>query len=141
MKIEQVNNAAGHRISEGSQYMWKCYGNYARFLDYVDIAGQHYLSAIFDANTQRIYQLEIWVPGQEQAFRWHDPEFRQDYLDEAAERHVEPDRAWDELKFTIVDDPATILEYAQNVGQLYYDDLPIPEDPAPDSAPEAPETP
>jgi hypothetical protein len=67
----------------------------------------------------------ICVPGQEQAFRWYDPEFREAYVAECKTKSVAPDEAWAGLIYEDVT-PDTILAYAKDVGELYYDDLPIP---------------
>jgi hypothetical protein len=126
MILKDVNEACNHRITEGSQYQWSCFGPKARFLDYEDAAQQHCVSAIYDTRDQRVYQLEVWIPGQDNAFRWHDPEFRDAYVAEAVQRGVTPDVAWDDVNFVLVESPTEILGIAHDVCALYYDNVPLP---------------
>jgi hypothetical protein len=65
------------------------------------------------------------VPGQEQAFAWYDSDYHAAYAQECKDRGFEPYIAWDNLSYTLVD-AETILQYAKDIGELYYDDLPIP---------------
>jgi hypothetical protein len=123
--LEQILTAGGHRIASGSDYLWNCYGPNARYIDLNDVAGSEYLSIIFDCKNYKVYDIMICVPGQEQAFRWYDPEFREAYVAECKTKSVAPDEAWAGLIYEDVT-PDTILAYAKDVGELYYDDLPIP---------------
>jgi len=123
--LEQILTAGGHRIASGSEYLWHCYGPNARYIDLNDVAGSEYLSIIFDCKNYRVYDVMICVPGQDQAFRWYDSEFSEAYVAECKARSVKPNEAWDGVTY---EDVAleTILAYAKDVGELYYDDLPIP---------------
>jgi hypothetical protein len=123
--LEQILTAGGHRIASGSEYLWICYGPNARYIDLNDVAGSEYLSIIFDCKNYKVYDVMICVPGQDQAFRWYDPEFREAYVAECKTKSVPPDEAWAGLIYEDVT-PVTILAYAKDVGELYYDDLPIP---------------
>ena len=117
----------GARICSGTAYQWSCYGPNARYMDFVDTANNEYASVIHDTITQQVYEVCIHVPGQEQAFAWYDSEFHEAYVQECKKRSIEPYRAWDNVNYTLVD-AETILQYAKDIGELYYDDLPIPED-------------
>ena len=123
--LEQILTAGGHRIASGSEYLWTCYGPNARYIDLNDVAGSEYLSIIFDCKNYRVYDVMICIPGQEQAFRWYDPEFREAYVAECLVRNVRVEEAWEGVDYENVS-KETILVYAKDVGELYYDDLPIP---------------
>ncbi len=116
----------GARVSGGSQYQWHCYGPNARYMDFTDVAGNEYAHIVHDAVTSTVYEIAVFVPGQEQAFAWYNREYHEHYLNECKERDILAYEAWDNLKYTVVDAP-TILQYAKDVGELYYDDLPVPE--------------
>jgi hypothetical protein len=114
------------RINGGSEYQWACYGENARYIDFSDRDGLDCGCVIHDAKTYRVYEVHVVVPGQDQAFRWQDSEYKAAYEKECKQRKVEKDIAWDSVKWTDVDE-VTILVYARDVGGTYYDDLPIVE--------------
>ena len=61
-------------------------------------------------------------------FKWQDAEFEAAHNREAKKRNVDITVAWDNVKYDRVADEDVILQYAKDVGEMYYDDLPIPED-------------
>jgi hypothetical protein len=117
----------GARICGGTQYQWSCYGTNARYMDFADVAGNEYAHIVHDTITNTVYEIAVFVPGQDQAFGWYNPDYHERYLAECAERGFEAYEAWDKVKYSVVD-VETILQYAKDVGELYYDDLPVPED-------------
>jgi hypothetical protein len=73
-----------------------------------------------------VYEVEIFIPGQDQVFKWIDEEFEKAHNKEAKKRKVDVSIAYDDVKFSMVTG-TTILQYAKDIGEMYYDDLPIPE--------------
>jgi len=128
MNMMEVIKANGARIVGGSEYQWQCYGPNARHLDFADVVGNEHCSIVHDSKTYTVYEISVYVPGQPQAFRWHNPEFRNVYVQEAQSRGFEPDNAWDDVSFDVITDEQVILDYAKDVGELYYDDLPMPKE-------------
>ena len=126
MNLMTVIQQCGARVCGGTQYQWHCYGMNARYMDFTDVAGNEYAHVVHDAVTDTVYEIAVFVPGQEQAFAWYNPDYHERYLAECAERNLSPYQAWDSVKYTSVD-ADTILQYAKDVGELYYDDLPVPE--------------
>lgn len=126
MKLIQIIEACGARVSGGTEYQWDCYGPNARYMDFADTDGLEYCSVVHDSKTYEVYQIDIHVPGYEQAFQWHEPKYLPRYLDECKARDIKPHEAWDDLVYQSVDEE-TILQYAKDVGETYYDNLPIPE--------------
>jgi hypothetical protein len=129
MNMMDVIRTNGARIVGGSEYQWACYGPNARFLDFADVTGNEHSSIVHDAKNYVVYEMTVNIPGQEQAFKWHNPDFREAFVAEATQRGQSPDNAWDNVDYELVDE-ATILAYAKDVGELYYDDLPIPKETA-----------
>lgn len=127
MKLLDVITCAGARISGGSEFQWSCYGPNARYIDFADIMGEDYCGVIFDSRTYEVYSVELHVPGQDQAFRWINPAYLDAYLKEAEQREIDPNVAWDQVKYTQIAD-SLVLEYVKDIGEMYYDDLPIPEE-------------
>lgn len=125
MKLNDVIVAAGARISGGDPYMWDCYGSNATYIEFRDTDGQGYAHAIYDTKTYIVYEIHIEVPGTDQAFRWLNPITKSLYYTEAERRNVNPNNAWDEVGYTHVDTDELILEYLKDIGETYYDNLPI----------------
>ena len=125
MKLTDVLTATGGRISEGSESLWECWGSNGLYLDFVDTDGSHYASCLYDTKTFDVYQAMVTVPGYNQAFLWVNPIKLDLYLAECDQRGVNPNIAWDNVEYTNVSQ-TTILEYLKDVGETYYDNLPIP---------------
>mgnify|MGYP003338200696 CR=1 FL=1 len=128
MSLLEILKAANARISGGSDYLWNCFGHNARYLDLADIMHDEYCSVVFDCKTYEVYTVELTVPGQDQAFRYINPAHLDAYLDEAEKRNIDPNVAWDHVKYTQVTEENTVLEYIKDIGEMYYDDLPVPEE-------------
>ena len=127
MQLMEVIRSFDAKICGGTEYQWNCYGVNARYIDFADRDGLECAHVIHDTVTYRVYELDLYIPGQNQAFRWIDPEYRQQYLDMCAAKNISAEIAWDDVTYTEVDE-ATALKYAQDIAGTYYDDLPVPED-------------
>jgi hypothetical protein len=125
MTLHEVMIAAKSRVCGGTEYQWQCYGSDARYIDFSDTDGLECSSVVFDTKTQTVYELAVTVPGYDQAFVWRNPDFENAYLSECRERNIKPNIAWDNVVYETVDGK-TILEYIKDVGETYYDNLPIP---------------
>jgi hypothetical protein len=128
MTLLEIMTVTGARVCGGCEYLWHCYGEHARHMDFADVAGNEYCTIVFDAKDQTVYEIGLHVPGQEQAFGWHNPATLDKYLAECKERNVVPHQAWDDVMYEQVDE-VTVLAYLKDIGELYYDDLPVPHEP------------
>lgn len=127
MKLNDIITAAGARVSGGSEYMWECYGPDANYIEFRDTDGQPYAHAIYDTKNYIVYEAHIEVPGQNQAFRWLNPITKHVYYTEAERRGIDPNSAWDDVGYIHVDTEELMLEYLKDIGETYYDNLPIVE--------------
>lgn len=125
MTLHEIMIAASSRVCGGTQYQWQCYGSNARYIDFADTDGNEYCSVVFDTKTQTVYELAVVIPGYDQAFVWRHTDFETEYQSECRTRSIQPNVAWDDVVYKVVDDK-TILEYIKDVGETYYDNLPIP---------------
>jgi hypothetical protein len=100
----------------------------AHILEFADVTGEPFCSIVFDKKNYTVYEVEVVVPGQTQVFKWADSEFEPAYVKEAKKRKVDITVAYDDVKYNRVVDEDVILQYAKDVGEMYYDDLPVPED-------------
>ena len=128
MKLIDVILAAEGRVTGSEKYQWKCYGDNARYLDFVDVDGMDFCSVIFDTKTFNVYQIDLHVPGTDQCFKWLNPEFMSLLFNEARVRAIDPFQAWDEVRYTELTDLDTVIEYLKDIAATYYDNLPIYED-------------
>jgi hypothetical protein len=115
MKLAQVNEALDHKITSGSEYQWNCYGPTARYLDYEsDYAS---VSVIYDTTNQVVYQAEVSVKSDawsedSRPYRWLNPLSKDAYINEAKDRKVDPDQAWDDVKWIDLETEEDFLEKA-----------------------------
>lgn len=127
MTLIEALTAFKGRVCGGSEYQWQCFGPNARFIDFSDADALECGSVIHDTKTFEVYELTLCVPGQDQAFRWVNPAHLDAYLKESEAHGIDPNVAWDHVKFTQMDE-ATALQYASDISDTYYDNLPVPEE-------------
>jgi hypothetical protein len=127
MKLDNIITAAGARVNGGDPYMWECYGPDANYIEFRDTDGQSYAHAIYDTKNYIVYEVHIEVPGQNQAFRWLNTITKHAYYTEAERRGIDPNLAWDDVGYIHVDTEELMLEYLKDIGETYYDNLPIVE--------------
>ena len=114
MKLSQINEAMSHRITSGSEYNWQCFPD-ARFLDYEsDFA---HVSILYSTVDQTVYQAEISVKREawdedKKPYRWINPEYKNAFYKESKKRKVDPDQAWDDVKFIDLEMEEDFLEKA-----------------------------
>jgi hypothetical protein len=115
MKLAQINEALNHQITGGSEYGWHCFPD-ARFLDYE--SEYAHVSILYSTTDQTVYQADtsikrdMWSKD-EKPYRWTNPLFKDAYLNEAKERNIDPDQAWDDVKWVELEVAEDFLEKAQ----------------------------
>jgi len=93
--LKQFMDTCNYRITEGSEYGWQCFGPDAYRLDsWNGDQDGHTLSILFDTRTQAVYQVEAIDYKNERAYRFTNPEFKQDFEDEVQDRGID-DMAWE----------------------------------------------
>jgi hypothetical protein len=115
MKLSRINEAMNHQITGGSEYQWQCFPD-ARFLDYE--SDYAHVSVLYSTVDQTVYQADtsikrdMWSKD-EKPYRWTNPLFKDAYLNEAKERNIDPDQAWDDVKWVELEVAEDFLEKAQ----------------------------
>ena len=125
MKLLDVIIAAEGRVCGGEKYQWKCYGDYARFMMFADADGLEFCNVVFDTKTYDVYEIELFVPGTDQCFKWLNPESMSSLLQECRVRDIDPMNAWDDVQFAELTDLSMVMEYLKDIAATYYDNLPI----------------
>lgn len=128
MHLSKVNEALDHKISGGSEHMWNCWPN-SRFLDYeTDYA---HVSVVFNTETQEVYTAEVNDKDNfYKPYRWMNPLYKQVFVDEAKERNVDPDQAWDDTKWYDLETQEDWLEKAGAImrGESFDERIQVPLD-------------
>jgi hypothetical protein len=104
--LGRVLEAAGHRISGGAEYQWRCYPD-AR---YIDVEGEHGTGSIlFSTKDQTVYAVEASNGGLDHNYRWINPLFIDAYLRECDSKGINPNTAFDDTEHSDTDDFEDIL--------------------------------
>lgn len=106
-----------HRITEGSDYGWQCYGSNAYAMDSWngDNDKGHSLTIIFDTVTQEVYEAQIHDYKNERAYRLQNPLYKAAHDAEALGREVSHNEAWDDVVYIDLDVDSDFLEKAEAV--------------------------
>lgn len=108
MNLEKLLYATECRISESSKYLWECYGENARIIDFAGPKEEEsMISAIFDSKTRKVF--EVNINTQNAPIRWIDPEYIKGYQDESADKNIDFNNAWDDVEWTNLDTEESIL--------------------------------
>jgi len=121
MFLKDVNEALDHKIVGGSEYQWNCYPE-ARFMDYE--SEYAHVGVLFSTDTQVIYCAEINdKENKYKPYRWLNPEYKDAFLDEAKQRGVDPNYAWDDTEWLDLELAEDWLEKASAIfnGQEFDD--------------------
>ena len=129
--LKEFMEIVNYRITEGSAYQWQCFGSDAYTLDSWngDFNG-HSLSITFDTKTQEVYQVEAFDYKNNRAYRLMNTEYVEAHKQEAGERNVNVNEAWEDVKFVDleVDDDWIQKALAIVAGEDYDTRVSIPLD-------------
>lgn len=114
-----------YQYTETSQYCWHCFGESAQHMDYWNRDQNGFnISILHDLLTPTVYSLDVSDFGRNKAWRWINPEFKAAYYAEAESRSADPDQAWDEVNYTLVNE-VTILKKARKIWNKYAKSEPL----------------
>jgi len=121
MQLKQVNDVLDHKITDGSEFLWDCYGTTANFLNYASDFAE--ATIVFDSTTQEIYEATINSKDcSKQPYRWLNPNTKQDFLDECRNRELNPRLAWDNIEYIDLETEEDFFEKAHAIfNNLPYD--------------------
>jgi hypothetical protein len=115
-----------YKITEGSQYCWKCFGEDVYQIDSWNGKhggdGGHSVHAIFDTKTQFVYEVQAWDYDNQRYYRWISPDFVDVVKAESATRGVDFGDSCDGLQFIDLDVEDDIMEKVKAIANdLPYD--------------------
>lgn len=94
----------GYRITEGSDYMWQCYGANAYALDsWNGEQDGHSFTVIFDTKTQVVYEVLAHDYVHNRAYRMINQDFRKKNKKEAKRRDINKNEAWEDVDYVDLD--------------------------------------
>ena len=121
----------GYRITEGSDYMWQCYGSNAYALDsWNGEQDGHSFTVIFDTKDQTVYEVQAHDYVHNRAYRMINEDFQKKNKKEAKKRDIDKDNAWDDVNYIDieVDDDFIQKCLAIKAGEDYDTRVSIPMD-------------
>lgn len=102
MNIKQYMEIVDYRITEGDHFTWTCFGDKAYNLSAWngDYDGWS-TNMVFDTGDQTVYIVEVCDYKNKRAYRYFNPEFKQQYMDYSKTHNPDyRDQAWDDVDFT-----------------------------------------
>ena len=120
-----------YRITEGSDYGWKCYGDNVYMMDsWNGEQDGHSFSIIFDTKDQTVYEVQAHDYVHNRAYRMINPDFQKKNRKEAKRRDVSKDEAWDDVNYVDleVDDDFIQKCLAIRAGEDYENTVSVPID-------------
>jgi hypothetical protein len=121
--LKDFMETVGYRVTEGSQYMWSCYGENAYRLDYWNqVQDGHSVSIVFDTRSHVVYEATAYDYSRERAYRLINPLYAEQHSEEARSRSVDENQAWDDVDYVDLDVDNDFLEKARAIVEgLGYD--------------------
>jgi hypothetical protein len=122
-----------YKITEGSDYMWSCYGPNAYSLDSwngVHGKGGYSFSIVFSTKSQKVYEVSMCDYTNDRAYRMINPKNVEKHRKEAENRSVLENQAWDDVNYIDleVDDDFFQKALAIKDGEKYDTRVQIPVD-------------
>lgn len=100
--IKEWMEIVDYKITEGSDYMWQCYGSNAYRLDSwngVHGKGGYSFSIVFSTKTQKVYEVSAYDYTNDRAYRMINPKNQEKHRKEALARDVNLNEAWDDVNY------------------------------------------
>jgi len=99
--LKQFMEVVEYRITEGSDYLWRCFGDNAYSLSsWNEDYDGHSLNLTFDTKTQEVYMADVCDYSRSRAYRLINPAYRDAYK-AYARKHNEQyaNQAWDDVNY------------------------------------------
>ena len=124
-QLKNFIEAIEYKVTGGSEYQWKCFGDNARYLDCADkegYNGTYSISAVFDSVTQQVYCIEVWDYVNDREYRWIDKAYIKDHMKACSDHEVDLYQSMDGRNYIDLDVVNDILEKANAlVNEKEYD--------------------
>lgn len=101
MTLKDYFELVEYKIGEGSNYMWRCFGDNAYCLS-SSVLEQYEVAVIYDTEDQTVFVLEAHDFINNRSYRIFNEKFKDAYFDECKIRGIE-DAAYDDVKYIDLD--------------------------------------
>jgi len=129
--LKEWMEVVDYRITEGSSFMWQCYGSNAYSLDsWNGDQDGHSFTIIFDTKTQVVYEVQSHDYKNQRAYRLINPMFKEQRDAESADRDVLLGEAWEDVDYVDLEDDDDWIQKALAIfaGEDYDTRVTIPLD-------------
>lgn len=126
--IREWMELVDYKITDGSDYGWDCYGSNAYALDScngVQGKADYSFSIIFSTKTQEVYEISVWDLAAGNAYRMVAPNHITAYEQEAQQRGVATNAAWDNVEYVDLEVVEDFMQKAKAIinGESYDTDV------------------
>ena len=111
--MQQFFESVHYRITEGADYGWQCYGSNSYQLSAwngVHGSGGWSSSIVFSTKSQKVYEVTVCDYTNDRAYRLINPKYKKRHDNEADERSVQSNQAWDDVDYIDLDVEADFVE-------------------------------
>lgn len=127
--IKDFMEVVDYRVTEGSDFGWRCFGPNVHCLDSWN--GEHdgySIGITFDTKNQTVYKFEAHDYSKENSYRWVHPDWKEIYNNDAKNRGVDNDQAYDDVNFVDLEIAEDLLEKARAIvaGEDYDERIKVP---------------
>jgi len=129
LTIKDFMEVVDYRVTEGSQYGWSCFGDTVyQFDSWNGDQDGFSVGLIFDTQDQTVYEMSVHDYRSDRSYRWHHPNHREAYIQEAKSRNIDPKNAYDTVDYVDLETVDDILEKSQAIvnGELYDTRVQVP---------------
>ena len=117
MELSLLMSAFDYKITDGSEYLWKCYPN-ARFINFE--SEYAYVSVVHCTTSSIVYEVTIDATKSDiynaPPHRWINPDFVDAHTAECIEKNIDPAIAWDDVRWT---DISEVDEFLINADCIF----------------------
>jgi hypothetical protein len=95
-----------YKITEGGDYGWSCYGpNSYQLSSWNGIHGKggYSFNIVFSTKSQKVYEVEVCDYTNDRAYRMINPKNKEKHRQEAEDRNVNLNEAWDCVEYVDLD--------------------------------------
>lgn len=130
MKLKDFLEVIDYRITEGSEFLWDCYGPNVHRIERQcsDSYTGNTITCVFDTREHFIYEMEAWDNYNDRVYRWIHPNYVDSYKKECKARDVDFKQAYDNINFIDVDTEQDILDKSRAIsnGEEYDTRVEVP---------------
>jgi hypothetical protein len=115
--IKDFMEVVDYRITDGGEYLWKCYGDHTHRLDAEDPENTEFtITTVFDTKTQVVYEMDAWDYKRNVTYRWINPDFIKAVKKEYKKRGLTFKQCIDDRNYIDLDVEEDILEKAKAIA-------------------------